>query len=155
MLPSIRLLKAKTQFLQRPFQFSVNNYFEWKMKISALKCNLWRVYRVRNSCRRCRSVQVSKLYLANIYAVYALIRGHLGGVNQGTYAGMARDWSILFANFKSQMWGGIGMLLHFRSRIHGGRPAGFVAPTPFCRWSWKRVPFPSTEELGVLVHTFW
>ena len=75
---------------------------------------------MRNSCRRCRSVQVSKLYLANIYAVYALIRGHPGGVTPGTYVGMARDWSILFANFKSQMGGGIGMLLHFRSRIHGG-----------------------------------
>ena len=77
---------------------------------------------MRNSCRRCRSVQVSKLYLANIYAVYALIRGHPGGVIPGTYVGMARDWSILFANFKSQMGGGggIGMLLHFRSRIHGG-----------------------------------
>ena len=61
---------------------------------------------MRNSCRRCRSVQVSKLYLANIYAVYALIRGHPGGVTQGTYAGMAWDWSILFANFKSQMGGG-------------------------------------------------
>ena len=38
---------------------------------------------MRNSCRRCRSVQVSKLYLANIYAVYALIRGNPGGGNPG------------------------------------------------------------------------
>ena len=100
---------------------------------------------MRNSRRRRNSVQVSKLYMANIYAVYALISGNPGG------------GSILFANFKSEMGrgGGIGMLLHFRSRIHGGRPAGFVAPPPFCRWSWKRVPFPSTEGLVVLVNTFW
>ena len=45
----------------------------------------------------------------NIYAVYALISGHLGGgVTPRTYAGMARDWSILFANFKSDMGGGGG-----------------------------------------------
>ena len=112
---------------------------------------------MRNSCRRCRSVQVSKLYLANIYAVYALIRGHPGGVTPGTYVGMARDWSILFANFKSQMGGGGGDWNAFalsQQDPRGGRPAGFVAPTPFCRWSWKRLPFPSTEELGVLVNTF-
>ena len=73
----------------------------------------------------------------NIYAVYALISGHPGGGGGAqtprTYAGMARDWSILFANFKSDMGGGaggIGMLLLFRNRIHGGRPAGFVAPPP-------------------------
>ena len=94
---------------------------------------------MRNSCRRCRSVQVSKLYLANIYAVYALIRGHPGGVIPGTYVGMARDWNAFALSQQDP---------------RGGRPAGFVAPTPFCRWSWKRLPFPSTEELGVLVNTF-
>ena len=48
--------------------------------------------------------------MANIYAVYALISGHPGGITPGKYAGMARDWSILFANFKSEMGGGGGEL---------------------------------------------
>ena len=38
---------------------------------------------------------------------------------------MARDLSTLFDNFLVRD-GGIGLLLHFRSRIPGGRPAGFV-----------------------------
>ena len=58
---------------------------------SGLKCKLRRVYSLRNSRRRRNSVQVSKLYMANIYAVYALISGNPGG------------GSILFANFKSEM----------------------------------------------------
>ena len=44
---------------------------------------------------------------------------------------------------------GIGLLLYFRSRISGGRCAGFVAPLPFCRWSGKRVPFLSAKGLGM------
>ena len=46
---------------------------------SGLKCKLRRVYSLRNSRRRRNSVQVSKLYMANIYAVYALISGNPGG----------------------------------------------------------------------------
>ena len=49
----------------------------------------------------------------------------------------------------------IELLLHFRSWILGERPVGFVAPPPFCRWSWKRVPFPSAKGLGISVNTFW
>ena len=37
------------------------------------------------------------------------------------------------------------MILHFRSRIPGERPAGFVAPPPYWSLSWKRVPFPSAR----------
>ena len=49
---------------------------------SGLKCKLRRVYSLRNSRRRRNSVQVSKLYMANIYAVYALISGNPGGGGQ-------------------------------------------------------------------------
>ena len=37
MLPSIRPLKTKTQFLRRPFQFSVNEVF----RIKAEKMKVW------------------------------------------------------------------------------------------------------------------
>ena len=67
---------------------------------SGLKCKLRRVYSLRNSRRRRNSVQVSKLYMANIYAVYALISGNPGG----------GGGSILFANFKSEMGRGGGEL---------------------------------------------
>ena len=45
--------------------------------------------------------------------------------------------------------------MHFRSSIPGGRPAGFVAPPPFYRWSWKREPFPLQKDWVRLVNTFW
>ena len=38
-------------------------HLSFKMKVLAS-------YSLQNSCRRCRSVQVSKLSMANIYAVY-------------------------------------------------------------------------------------
>ena len=41
------------------------------------------------------------------------IRGNSAGFAGFCYQCLARDW-------------GIGQLLHFRSKIHGGRPAGFV-----------------------------
>ena len=63
-------LKTKTQFLRRPFQFSVNEVFRMKAEHFSLKMKICRVYSLRNSCRRRRSVQVSKLFMANIYAVY-------------------------------------------------------------------------------------
>ena len=48
-----------------------------------------------------------------------------GGVTPGTYAGMARDLSTLFDNFKPGM-GGLDCFCTFSSRITGERPTGFV-----------------------------
>ena len=64
MLPSIRTLKTKTQFLRRPFQLSVNEVFRMKANISALRRRFWRVESLRNSRRRRRSVQVNKHFMA-------------------------------------------------------------------------------------------
>ena len=104
---------------------------------------------MRNSCRRCRSVQVSKLYLANIYAVYALIRGHPGGVTPGTYVGMARDWSILFANFKSQMGGGgLECFCTFAAGSTGGKTRGICSTNTILQMELETIAVPVYGRTG-------
>lgn len=56
------------------------------------------------------------------------ITGRGGVVKPGTCAGMGRDLFSLVGNFEGV---GIGLLLHFRSKIPGERLEGFVAPTPY------------------------
>ena len=80
MLPSIRMvpvsghLEKKTQFLRRSFQFPVNEVFRMKAEHFSFKMKLWRFESLRNSRRRRRSVQVSKLFMDNIYAVYCAVK---------------------------------------------------------------------------------
>ena len=86
-----------------------------------------------------------------------LISGRPGIGGGGGTRGHTRAWRgicQLCPFILSPGWE-IGLLLHFRSRVLGERPAGFVAPPPFCGWSWKRVPFPSAKGLGISVNTFW
>ena len=63
---------------------------------------------------------------------YALISGHLGGLTPGGIRGNGAG----FADFCSQCLardGGIGRLLHFRGKIHGEKPVGFVtSPLQAC-----------------------
>ena len=75
----------------------------------------------------------------------------------GTYAGMARDWSILFANFKSEMGGGGNWNAFALSQQDPRRKTrGICSTATILQMELeKRVPFPSTEGLGVLVNTFW
>ena len=68
---SIRPLKTKTQFLRRPFQLSVNELFRMKAEHFSFKKNVMvSLQLAKQCCRRRRSVQVSKLFMPNIYAVY-------------------------------------------------------------------------------------
>ena len=72
---SIRTLKTRTQFLRRPFQFSVNEVFRMKAEhFSFKRWKFWRFESLRNSRGRRRSVQVSKLFMANIYAVSRAVK---------------------------------------------------------------------------------
>ena len=71
---SIRTLETKTQFLRHPFQFSVNEVFRMKAEHFSFKMKVRRFESLRNSRRRRRSVQVSKLFMANIYAVYCAVK---------------------------------------------------------------------------------
>ena len=76
------------------------------------------------------------------------------GITPRAYAGMARDLSTLSVHFKPWM-GRLDCFYTFVAGSSGKDPSGFVAPPPFCRWSWKRVPFPSAKGLGILVNTLW
>ena len=58
-------------------------------------------------------------------AIMQLLAAIGGGVTPGTYAGMVRDLSTLFDNFKPGM-GGLDCFCTFSSRITGERPTGFV-----------------------------
>ena len=71
-----------------------------------------------------------------IINVNALISGHTGGY----YMGISQDLSTLFINLKSA----------FSLQDRRGAPGGFLVLAPFCRWSWKRVPFLSAKGLGTL-----
>ena len=46
----------------------------WENKTSIIKCKFWWAYSLRNSWRRRRSVQVSKIISANIYFVYCTVK---------------------------------------------------------------------------------
>ena len=80
MLPSIPTvpvsghLKQKLDFWGALFSSRKTKYFEWKLNISALRRKFWRFESLRNSRGRRRSVQVSKLLMANIYAVYCAVK---------------------------------------------------------------------------------
>ena len=79
-LPSIRTvpvsghLKQKVNFCSALFSSRWTKYFEWKLNISALRWKFWRFESLRNSRGRRRSVQVSKLFMANTYDVYCAIK---------------------------------------------------------------------------------
>ena len=71
---SIPTLETKTQFLRRLFQFSVNKVFGMKAEHFSFKMKVLRFESWRNSRGRRRSVQVSKLFMANIYVVYCAVK---------------------------------------------------------------------------------
>ena len=65
----------KNSIFEAPFSvLGKRKCFEWKLNFSALRWKFWRVYSLRNSRRRRRSVQVSTLFKANIYAVYCAVK---------------------------------------------------------------------------------
>ena len=53
-----------------------------------------------------------------------------------TYWGMVRNLVTLVAEIWAQD-GGIGLPMYFRSKIPCERPAGFLVPPPYWRWSYK------------------
>ena len=74
------------------------------------------------------------LYNITISLLYALISGHLGGVDPGDIQGNSAGFAGYCRQYLAQD-GGIGPLLPFRGKIHGERPAGFVTSPP--SWKWK------------------
>ena len=82
-----------------------------------------------------------------------------GRVIPGRYAGMARDLSTLFVNFKPGIWwggggGGLDCFCTFVAGSPGEHPR--ICSVAAIFQSWKRVLFPSAKGLvGRLVNTFW
>ena len=78
----------------------------------------------------------------------SLISGHSGGrVIQWRYAGMARDLSTLFDSFKPGM-GGIGLLLHLRSGIPGGKTLGICNAAANLQMELQTSAAPVCERTG-------
>ena len=77
----------------------------------------------------------------NFFFPSLLLLSTLSAAIPGGWPGDVRGNSAGFADFRRQFLarnGGIGPLLHFRGKIHGERPAGFVASPP--SWKWKIRP---------------
>ena len=70
------------------------------------------------------SFSFSVLTVPYILDAYALISGHPGDI-RGNSAGFADFCRQFLAQDR-----GIGPLLHYRGKIHGERPAGFVTSPP-------------------------
>ena len=73
MLPSIRPLPV-CGHQNRPYQFLVNKVFRMEAEEFSFKMQVLAVYGRTNSCRRRRSVQASKLFMANIYAFHCTVK---------------------------------------------------------------------------------
>ena len=70
MLPRYRKVPVLEKLLGKQNLY----YSHCEPNILAMKCKFWRAYSLRNSWRRRRSVQLSKIISANIYFVYCAVK---------------------------------------------------------------------------------
>ena len=71
------MLKQKlklTQFLRRPFQFSVNEVFRMKAEHFSFKMKVLAISKLAKQSQKTPFCSDEKLFMANIYAVYCAVK---------------------------------------------------------------------------------